>query len=123
MCDLPLAVAIDIYKRRYWLPLYDSFPLPLAIKVFDTAVNAGPSRAHKLLQQALNARGARLLVDGDVGPATKAALALFDPADVLTAYRAAQRQFYLDLIARDPSQAKFKNGWLDRKSTRLNSSH
>lgn len=64
MCDLPLQVATDVYRKRYWSAAYDQLPDAVGTKVFDTAVNSGPHSAHVLLQQAANALGAALVCDG-----------------------------------------------------------
>lgn len=108
--------AIAIYYKDFWMTgPYGSLADPaLACKVFNTSVNAGQSRAIKLLQQAANAQGANLTVDGLAGPKTIAAInAMYGPA-VLASYRQVQEAFYMAIIARDPTQAKFKNGWITR---------
>lgn len=108
--------AIAIYYNDFWLkgPYGNLADAELASKVFNTSVNAGQSRAIKLLQQAANAQGANLTVDGLAGAKTIAAInAMYGPA-VLASYREAQEAFYLAIIAKDPSQAKFKNGWIKR---------
>lgn len=108
--------AIAIYYSDFWCkgPYEGLADSALASKVFNTSVNAGQSRAIKLLQQAANAQGANLVVDGLAGPKTIAAInAMYGPA-VLASYREAQEAFYMAIIARDPSQAKFKNGWIKR---------
>lgn len=108
--------AIAIYYADFWCkgPYEGLADAALACKVFNTSVNAGQSRAIKLLQQAANAQGANLVVDGLAGPKTIAAInAMYGPA-ILASYREAQEAFYLAIIARDPTQAKFKNGWIKR---------
>jgi lysozyme family protein len=91
------------------------FPDRLHQKLFDTAVNAGHSRAVKLLQQALNdAGGARLAADGRIGPKTRAAICGLDENAVLRKYAERQAAFYRGIVARKPSQAKFLKGWLRR---------
>ncbi len=58
-----------IYHRDYWLPIKaDAMPYPVALMVFDAAVNAGNRRAAILLQRAL-----RVTADGSIGPVTLAA--------------------------------------------------
>lgn len=58
-----------IYYRDYWLPIKaDAMPFPVALMVFDAAVNAGNRRAAILLQRAL-----RVTADGSIGPVTLAA--------------------------------------------------
>ena len=59
-----------IYHDAYWLPIQgDRLPSPLALLVFDAAVNCGVSRAIMWLQEA-----AGCTVDGKAGPQTVAAV-------------------------------------------------
>lgn len=59
-----------LYKRDYWDKIAgDSLPGPLALIVFDSAVNSGDGRAERWLQQALG-----VTPDGEIGPATLAAI-------------------------------------------------
>lgn len=61
--------AMEIYERDYWLPIRgDELPEPVAIVLFDMAVNMGRDRAVRLLQRALN-----IPQDGLLGPRTVAA--------------------------------------------------
>lgn len=116
---LTLEKAKDIYYNDFWKTgPYDALVCaPLAEKVFNTAVNAGNSRAFKLLQQAANACGASVVVDGAIGPKTIAAVNSLDGTQVLAAYRVQQANFYKSLVARDASQAVFLKGWLARAAS------
>ncbi len=68
IAKLSEADAQAIYRRDFWAPLHaDQLPLPVAMALFDTAVNAGLHRAVLLLQQALG-----IPADGDLGPKTLA---------------------------------------------------
>jgi lysozyme family protein len=52
---MPQAVAIDIYRQKYWqTPYYncDDLPSGVDLVVFDAGVNSGPSRAARWLKQA-----------------------------------------------------------------------
>lgn len=91
-------------------------PGRLKMKLFDTAVNTGISRAVKLLQQSINAISptARLAVDGRIGPRTRAALCGLSEGAILEAYVQAQGDFYRGIVQRKPSQVKFLRGWLRR---------
>src|SRR5690625_897685 len=52
-----------IYQQNYWDACRcDDLPPPIALLVFDMAVNAGPSRSARLLQEALG-----VTVDGIIG--------------------------------------------------------
>jgi lysozyme family protein len=67
---LTLEAAAAIYQRDYWEPVGgDRLPPPLALLVFDAAVNNGVARAASWLQMAVGAS-----VDGCIGPATLAAV-------------------------------------------------
>ena len=106
--------AEEIYFDNFWKPLYDRLPELVACKVFDVSVNAGSSRAHILLQRALNKVGANLKVDGLIGSATLSVIAKYTPQVTVRAYCVAQQEFYDGIVAKDPTQAKFSAGWKNR---------
>ena len=59
-----------VYKRRYWDAVAgDQLPSGLDYCLFDFAVNSGPKRAAKYLQEAV-----MVDADGAIGPATLAAI-------------------------------------------------
>jgi lysozyme family protein len=63
-----------IYKRNYWDKVRgDDLPAGLDLVAFDAAVNSGPSRGAKWLQQGLG-----VAADGKVGPMTIEAAKTFD---------------------------------------------
>lgn len=103
-----------IYKREYWDRVGgDQLPAPLALAVFDGAVNSGVSRAARWLQRACGT-----VVDGVVGPGTLAAAkkaverggALNLALDIVTM----RREFYYDIVDANPSQKVFLRGWINR---------
>lgn len=119
--------AVWLYHRCFWVPIdAETFPRPLGEALFDQAVNGGLTGARRLLQQAINICRARLenrdpiAVDGQIGKATVAAyeellsLPGVGMPWLLNALRRAVEARYLAIIARDPSQKRFKNGWLRR---------
>ena len=66
-----------IYESGYWVPpRCDLLAQPLDLVQFDTAVNMGPGRAVRFLQQAVGCG-----VDGDFGPATERAVLACDGGD------------------------------------------
>lgn len=70
IANLTLDQAKAIYLTDYWRPIRgDDLPPPLALLMFDAAVNNGPGAAVKFLQITLGAHP-----DGSFGPLTLAAL-------------------------------------------------
>lgn len=99
-----------IYRRQYWEAAHcDELPSVLALCVFDAAVNHGPARAIRLLQQALHTPD-----DGVFGPQTSDALNGADEQDVVASYLNLRQDFYDDIVEHDPTQAKFAHGWANR---------
>ncbi len=70
IANLTPEAAADIYRHSYWDRVSaDRLPPPLALLVFDAAVNNGVGRATEWLQQTLG-----VAIDRQIGPATLAAL-------------------------------------------------
>lgn len=66
IAKLTLDQATAIYERDFWAPIHgDELPYPVALIVFDGAVNQGVRTAIRHLQQALGVTD-----DGIIGPAT-----------------------------------------------------
>lgn len=85
--ELTWEQALQIYWKSYWLASgCDKLDLPLAVSVFDAAVNCG------------------------VGRATRWADRATDPVTVILR----RRQFYNSLIDKNPALKKFYNGWINR---------
>ncbi len=105
-----------IYKQEYWDKL-DGDQIasqPLAEILFDFYVNAG-TEAVLLLQRILRQLGATdLALDGEMGPATLAALQAADQAQVYALYRQGRIDYYERLAQERPVDAKFLQGWLAR---------
>jgi lysozyme family protein len=114
--------AADIYRNRYWQKCRcdEIKDQTVATKVFDVAVNLGVMRrgedAAEILQRAVNCCSppALLRVDGWIGDQTIAAANLCDSMRLVSALCMEQRNYYLNLIADNPSQEKFRAGWLSR---------
>ena len=101
-------------KQTSYRLLVASSPDQLARKMFDTAVNMGVWKAKRILQVALNNLGARLVIDGIIGPLTRTALRKADEQEIITAYCKEQELEYRDIAFRDRSQRVFLKGWLRR---------
>ena len=115
MRSLTREQAIEIYRRDYWLTIYEQIVnQAVANKVFDMAVNMGPGIAHRLLQRACIDCGQPVGVDGVVGPVTIKAVNKIMPFDLLQALRQRAAERYHEIAAADPTQTVFLKGWLDR---------
>ena len=102
---------MNFYQANYWDvnqtgAINDQL---IANQVFDTAVNCGTGMAAKFLQEA-----AGVTVDRQVGQQTLGAVNRVDPQTLYNQFVALRKQYYLDIIARDPSQKQFEGSWLSR---------
>lgn len=97
--------AIAIYTALYIRP-FDGLPEPLRVNAIDFGVNAGQRRGIVTVQQIVGTG-----TDGVIGPATIAAARL---RDWNPPYVGARLHFYEQLIASNPSQIKYRNGWRNR---------
>lgn len=108
--------ASSIYKSDWW----DAFHYGqindqrVATKILDMSINMGHTRAHKMVQQALNSCGKPVGIDGALGNLSFAAINQTDPAGFLHILCQVQASFYRAIVAHDPNQSKFLKGWLRR---------
>ena len=109
MRGLTKADVVPLYQRKYWNACRCSErPSGLDLCVFDTAVNSGPGRAVKLLQQCLG-----VPADGAIGPKTITAVNQFkDTAliHLIDEYCTARQAFLISL----PTFGTFGKGWTAR---------
>ena len=116
---LAKSIARDIYRRHYYqAPNIDKTPADIRAFMFDSAVNHGPRRAIRFLQQVCNGAGfGPITVDGLLGPVTRrraeAAAEAMGPW-LLAALAEERRMFYRAIVERDPSQQVFLKGWMNR---------
>lgn len=129
MQAMPRSVAVDIYRRLYWLrPRFDEVATRserIGFELFDTGVNMGPVVAATFLQRALTALNRNgkdypdLVVDGRIGDGTLAALDAFmrmrkeaGETVLLHALNALQAERYIRLAESTPRDETFLYGWL-----------
>jgi lysozyme family protein len=104
--------AFTLYKAMYWDEAgCDKLPWPINYIVFDAAVNSGPSRGTKWLQEAL-----KVTADGQLGPKSLGALQEAMEVPEVLIYRLidVRLKFLVDLIKAKPSQMVFLLGWMRR---------
>lgn len=108
MDQLPVSLAKQIYREGYWQKVRaDELPWPLALFVFDMAINSGPPAAIRTLQRTL-----RLNEDAVLGPITLAASHKMNQ-DQVALYLADRALFYASLAG----FANYGRGWLKRLFT------
>ena len=85
--NIAYAEAAAIYRANYANPIrYEDLPPGIGYAVFDLAVNAGVSRAVRLLQEVLGVKA-----DGIVGSQTLAAVRAANLPELIKRYCAARR--------------------------------
>ena len=90
----PAAVQ-SFYERRFWSPSCDQVTSDnIAAYLLDSRVNQGPITGVRILQEAVNACGMGLAVDGALGPNTVAAVNSVDPLALLRAFQDAREAAY-----------------------------
>jgi uncharacterized protein (TIGR02594 family) len=105
------ATVREIYRQRYWdAARCAELPAPLALMHFDAAVNHGVGTAIRILQEAVDAA-----VDGEIGPATRAAIAVAPIIQTLETYAAIRARRYRAL----PHFWRFGRGWFRRVDATL----
>ncbi len=110
--------AEGVYYKKYWDSAEcDKLPMLLNIIHFDATVNHGAGNSGKFLQRALGQLGK--MVDGEIGPKTLTMIAAktktLAEIKVLCLLTLDQRdRFFKAIVANNPSQLKFINGWLSR---------
>lgn len=106
MRELSDEIVQQIYKRKYWDAVKaDQLPDGLDILAFDFAVNSGPTRAIKELQQCLN-----VSVDGILGPITLKHISTFPIEQILKEYVQAR----VDFLKQIKTFSTFGKGWMRR---------
>lgn len=97
--------AIDLYRTHYWARVRgDDLPWPVALAVFDGAVNQGQGTAVKALQRAVG-----VSADGVLGQATIAAVRTLPASEVLKRVMQERMAKYLSL-----NKPEYTRGWANR---------
>ena len=103
MRALTPADVAPLYKAKYWDRIKgDDLPTGVDYIVFDAAINSGPGRAAKWLQQAVGA-----VPDGAIGPGTLGKVAAMPADDIVEKYQ----QIRLEFLQSLPTWGTFGKGW------------
>lgn len=106
MRSLTPEMVAPLYKKRYWDAIRgDDLPSGVDLCVVDCAVNAGPGRAARFLQQAIG-----VTADGQIGPKTIAAVTAIPADQVIEKFCNLREAHYKSL----DTFATFGKGWMNR---------
>lgn len=110
-----LMAYVSAYYRRTWDALNcDSLPPGIRGIVFGGAINQGPERMGRWLQEVLRESGRPVEIDGRIGPATaKACYAVPDTTMIAKLWKK-RAQAYLVTCEKRPTSKKYLFGWLSR---------
>lgn len=110
MRDMSQNVAKMIYRKKYWLDVFDELPYQVAFNLFDAAVNSGTGQAVRWLQRSVGVAD-----DGKLGPVTLAAAKSADPLALALKINA-ERLMFMTNLSVWPS---FSRGWARRIAANL----
>jgi len=95
-----------LYELKYWRPCYgEVLPRGLDFIVLSMAINAGPGRSVKLLQQSIGC-----VPDGVIGPKTRELICASNNATLIAKFSETRRNYYRSL----KTFPIFGKGWLNR---------
>lgn len=112
--NLSIDRAKAIYYNDYWLKnhLEKIADKEVAAALLDTVVNHG--KGPMLAQKAAQDIGVPLSVDGKLGPQSIASINSLPAKQYLASLYNVRKDYYYDLVLRDPEKAVFLKGWLAR---------
>lgn len=109
--NLTIDQAVDIYQGDFLEPLrIGQFADGVGFQVFDAAVNSGHGNAARMVQRAVGVKP-----DGNIGPATQAAIAAMSESDFIMRFLAERLDFMTSLSGWD----EFGRGWARRIAANL----
>jgi lysozyme family protein len=107
----------SVFYRTFWWDAYGYGIIVaqlVATKIFDSAVNLGPMRAHKFAQEIIG-----VSTDGVLGPKSFAEINATPSLKFITAYQTRLADFYRALVVANPARQEFLSGWLNRAYDRI----
>lgn len=98
----------DFYRLNYWIPIRGDKinSQEVAENIFLFGVNAGLKVAIKIAQRIVNVSD-----DGILGLKTLLAINKYNPEEFCQNYTALEKEYYKDIVSKNPSLAKFLKGW------------
>jgi lysozyme family protein len=108
MRALTTVTVTPFYKRKYWDAVRgDDLPTGIDYMMFDFAINAGPGRAIKLLQECVGEKA-----DGVLGPISMSTIKAMPIKLLIQRFTDTKEKFYKSL-----NNPKYEHGWLARNET------
>lgn len=113
ICKLTVDEAKLIYKKNFWDKYkWNELEWPVCLCCLDCCINHG--KFANILQRAAIDCGQSVVIDGKFGPKTFAALKACTPMTLAKAIYIQRKKYYEKIVAGNPSQKVFLNGWLRR---------
>lgn len=112
--NMTLDTAKAIYRANYWVEALGQLSQPKATAIFDWGVLHGPVSGRQAAQRVANALGCSLSVDGQLGALSVAGLNKLADHAFCQAYAAEIKATFDAIIAHNPTQQVFRNGWYAR---------
>jgi len=111
IANLTVERARTIYKADFWdRAKADQYDFAVAFQLFDMAVNHGSGNAIRMLQRAVGVAD-----DGQIGPASLAAIKAMSISDVIMRLNAQRLRF----IAKISTFSRYGAGWVNRTAQNL----
>ncbi|MCP3923338.1 MAG: hypothetical protein GY714_12210 [Desulfobacterales bacterium] len=117
--NLKVDIAKEIYRQNYYyVPQINELPFDIQPIVFDSAINHGPRRAVRFMQNVLSKAGFKSgSIDGIIGAKTR--IAAFTAETEMGEYFNnavvdERINFYKLIVSNDKTQEVFIKGWLAR---------
>ena len=113
ICKLTLDEAKAIYRVNFWDKYnWGQLDWPVCLCCLDCCINHGGFAS--ILQRAVIDCGQSVVIDGNFGPKTFAALKACDPHKLAGAIYRQRKRYYEKIVAANPKQKVFLKGWMRR---------
>ena len=109
--DELMSLVEDFYKREFWDKIKGDKIMyqTVANNIYDMAVNSGVGMASKFAQRIVGVED-----DGVIGDISIKAINEYHPNTFIFEFKRARGEFYQNIVAHNPSQSVFIDGWLRR---------
>lgn len=118
--DWPSNVELMAMVTKYYRAIWDHLLLdqmpdePMAMSLFGGVINQGLYRCVVWLQTSLNSIDHDVVVDGNFGAGTLAAVNAADQKWLLELFQTMRKAAYITTAAHQPNDRQFLRGWVNR---------